>query len=93
MLGVQQSINVTKGYRINMPNLQLVKPEQLTDNNMFYESVKEIVELGVIINKRAGDSFLGQYLESRKLKNAQKTYLLCSIRNTKAWEKRILSCF
>ena len=39
---------------------------------MFYESVAEVVELGLIINKRAGDSFLGQYLESRKLNNARK---------------------
>jgi len=54
-----------------MPNLNLVKPEQLTDINMFYESVQEIVELGLIINKRASDSFLGQYIESRKLNNAR----------------------
>jgi hypothetical protein len=54
-----------------MPDLHLVKPEQLTDKDMFYESVKEIVELGIIINKRAGDSFLGEYLESRKLNNAR----------------------
>jgi hypothetical protein len=54
-----------------MPNLNLVNPEQLTDFDMFNESVRELVELGYIINKRAGDSFLGQYLESRKLNNAR----------------------
>ena len=54
-----------------MPDLNLVKPEQLTDNDMFNESVREIVVLVLMVNKRANDSILGQYLESRKLNNAR----------------------
>ena len=54
-----------------MPDLHLVKPEQITNEDMFYESVSEVVELGFQINKRAGDSLLKEYLESRKLNNTR----------------------
>jgi hypothetical protein len=57
-----------------MPDLHLVKPEQLTDRTMLNESVQELVELGLIINKRAGDSLLGEYIEARKL-NTVRQYI------------------
>jgi hypothetical protein len=55
-----------------MPDLHLVMPEQLTEINLFFESAKELVELGYLINQRAGDTpELAKYLEPRKLNNAR----------------------
>ena len=62
-------MNAMEDWRVQMPDL--VKQEQLTDLQMFNESVREIIELGYILNKRAGDSLLSEYLESRKLNNGR----------------------